>query len=106
MAVGDLIALPERYSDRTWLYRVVRMTPTRSYVEAVEKPEGRWLSDPSAGSREKWIDIGRGVAIRDMDHWAVVKEAYRAHHQSISDIKSVAKQKAIAADERLKAAIA
>jgi len=109
MEVGQLLAMPQ-YDYGLWLYRVVRTTPARLYVEEVERPNTS-MSGPATGAYgtdpKPYVNRdGKHIPIRDMDHFATAQKAESEYRQSMRDIKSTAKSKSIAAYDRYVAACA
>ena len=104
MEPGDLVAATETYGDGIWLFKVKRTTEHRAWVDLIEA--GGRYSSPASGRGDQWIDKRKCIPVRDMDHFARVKQANADLHKSIADIKSTAQSKIIAARARYDAAIA
>lgn len=105
MEPGDLVAATERYGDGVWLFKVKRTTELRAYVDLVEGA-GRNYSPAHGRSHDQYLDKAKCIPVRDMDHFARVKQANTELQKSIKDIQSTAQSKILAARARYEAAIA
>lgn len=105
MEPGDLVATIHRFGDEVWLFKVKRTTEQRAYVDLVEGV-GRSYSPAHGRSHDQYLDKDKCIPVRDMEHFARVKQANTDLQKSIKDIKSAAQSKILAAQTRYEAAIA
>jgi hypothetical protein len=104
LAIGDTFAMLGTYTRDPYLYRIIRETDQRLYVEQVE---GGRYSGPASGNKDKYVDKPRKVyPVTGDAHWQQFKSAVAVLNNDLDTAKEAYRDATEAAWSKFHAAAA